>query len=153
MSSDSKLLWVAIALSLLLVGALGTLAAYSVLNPGDLDQDTTTEVATGNVSTDGDQPRASPPMAIVDCGPSDDPSAGYTVVVTNPGTATVDYQVTIELAMGTSRPVVASTEIPALDPGERQAVTVNAAGSAGSRITGCSVAAIQSDRRVLLANS
>jgi len=174
-STESKLMWVAIVLSLVLVMALGTLAVLSVLGQDDGDDNdataqTTSADTTGtdddstpaDTSTNGgvDGPAApglsigeiDPPVS-VRCERAASADQGYAVVITNQGDTATDYVVSIELTVDGARPLVASTEIPALAAGERREVIVNAAGPGGRRIADCTIAAVQSDRRVLLANS
>lgn len=171
-STESKLMWIAIVLSLVLVMALGTLAVLSVLGQDDGDDTDdaaidTTSIDTADDSTDRDDQTtdsggpASPGLAIgetdppvsVRCDRATNAERGYAVVITNQGDTTVDYVVSIELTVDGARPLVASTEIPALGAGERREVIVNAAGPGGRSISDCTIAAVQSDRRVLLANS
>lgn len=163
-STESKLMWVAIALSLLLVLALGTLAVYSVVGQDGADSDAADEAeadGVGDNGSDGGLPPASPdlianpvdPAINVRCDRAQNTSQGYAVVITNRGETTVDYVVSIELTLDGGRPLVTSTEIPALAPGERREVVVSAAGPGGRQISDCTIAAVQSDRRVLLANS
>ncbi len=165
-STESKLMWVAIALSLLLVLALGTLAVYSVIGRDDddtatADGDPSDPVNVQGETTQGTTAPASPgtggreidPPLSVRCDRATDASQGYAVIIANRGQSTIDYVVSIELTVAGSRPLVASTDVPALAPGERREVIVNAAGPGGRRISDCAIAAVQSDRRVLLANS
>lgn len=160
-STESKLMWVAIALSLLLVLALGTLAVYSVLGQdGDAADDAQAD-GDGDNDSDGGLPPASPdlianpvdPPINVRCDRAQNTNQGYAVVIANRGGTTVDYVVSIELTLEGGRPLVTSTEIPALAPGERREVVISAAGPGGRQISDCTIAAVQSDRRVLLANS
>lgn len=171
-STESKLMWVAIVLSLVLVLALGTLAVYSVLGRdgnGDSDGETAEQTTTADGTDAGPDRRGvggdpidpappgltvgelDPPLS-VRCDRATNADQGYAVVVANRGDATVDYVVAIELTVDGARPLVTSTEVPALAPGERREVIVNAAGPGGRQISDCTIAAVQSDRRVLLAN-
>ncbi len=177
-STESKLMWAAIILSLVLVMALGTLAVLSVLGQDDRDDNGDAAANTTSTETDNDSDSdadpdssdndpadagdpASPQLAVgefdppvtVRCQRSTDLDQGYAVIITNQADATIDYVVSIELTVDGGRPLVASTEVPALAAGEQREVIVNAAGPGGRRISDCTIAAVQSDRRVLLANS
>lgn len=170
-STESKLMWVAITLSLLLVLALGTLAVYSVIGQ---DDDESADGSTNGQATEagddganggpdpGDEllpasptltaDQIDPPLS-VRCDRAQNTTQGYAVVVANRGELTVDYVVSIELTVDGGQPLVTSTEISALAPGERREVVVNAAGPGGRQVADCTIVAVQSDRRVLLANS
>ncbi|MEL6982256.1 MAG: hypothetical protein AAFO29_07515 [Actinomycetota bacterium] len=165
-STESKLMWVAIVLSLILVLTLGTLAVYSVIGQDDDesaegDDEDTTNGDDGGADSGDEVPPASPdliaaqidPPLSVRCDRAPNTNQGYAVIIANLGENTVDYVVSIELTVDGAGPLVASTDVPALAPGERREVIVNTAGPGGRAISDCSIAAVQSNRRVLLANS
>jgi hypothetical protein len=152
-STETRLTRAAIALSVLLVMLLGGLAAYSVLGQDD-DPEPVNLVAPDDV-------RAYPgPQLVIEdrgrpltigCVASDDDD-GYTLLLTNRAGTAVDYTVSVSLEVDDERSVAATTEILGLQPDEQREVAVEPDRSDAS-VVGCSITAIQSDRRILLANA
>ena len=152
-STEARLTWAAIALSVLLVLVLSGLAVYSVIGrdteePADvvLDDEEGQPGPPDRVTLqDRDVPLA---IACEEAGTGD----GYAVRVANLAGAPVDLVVSVELAVDGGRSISATSDVGPLDPGEERAVAV-APVPADAEVTGCSVSAVQSDRRLLLANS
>ncbi len=163
-STESKLIWVAVVMSLLLVLALGAIATYSVLGLGGLGggQDgsasSSDDGGTGGDGGDGGGTatpvvgQVEPPVAVA-CGRVGSIDPAYAVTIANDRGVTIDYLVAVELTVAGATPLVATADVPALAPGERRTVVVDGAATGEQEITGCSIAAIQSDRRVVLATS
>ncbi|MEM9565106.1 MAG: hypothetical protein AAGA93_20955 [Actinomycetota bacterium] len=157
-SAETRLVRIAIILSVVLVAALAVLAVYSVIGQdgddevADPDQDDSTSEASGELG------RAYPGPAVdiddsrypltIGCVPATDPGSDFSVLITNRAETTVDYVVSLRLTVD-DRTVLTSTEIRDLRPDEAREVIVGPGGSAAP-VSECSVAAIQADRRIIL---
>ncbi len=162
-SAETRLVRIAILLSVVLVAALAVLAVYSVIGQDSANEGEVADPAPNGSTSEagGELGRAYPGPAVdiddsrfpltIGCVPATDPDSDFSVLITNRAATTVDYVVSLRLTVD-ERTVLTSTEIRDLRPDEAREVIVGPGGSTGP-VSECSVAAIQADRRVILSET
>lgn len=154
-TTETRLTRAAIALSVLLVLVLGALATYSVLGNDGGGAGTTVDPV-----PDDDPAYPGPHLEVDDrelplqvgCVPSAEAESGYAILMVNLAGLTVDYVVSVALVDEEGGSVWSTAVLPALAPDEERQVEVPDREVSG-RVVDCTITAVQTDRRLLLANS
>lgn len=169
-TTESRLTRAAIIMAVVLVAVLGVLATYSVLRDDGGDTDADDSADAGADGTDdsgaGDPAATGPGRAYLgphlDIGDRDRPyrvgcvrsagtDDGYVVRIANLGPSTIDYRVSVDLvADGTT--VGVTVDVPQLDTDEERDVPIPTEQMDG-QAEDCTVAVVQTDRWLLLANA
>ena len=157
-STEAYLTRAALALSVILVLLLGALAAFSVFG-GDAPVQSdiadvageTVEAPTAYPGTQYNFDDAVQPLTI-GCVPTVGNTDVYVVSITNGSDQAIDYLVTARLTPEDGPPVDAMAEISDLQPDEAREVVLVPDRSVDD-VDGCTITAVESDRRVLLINS
>lgn len=157
-STEAYLTRAAVALSVILVLLLGGLALFSVFGAeegngdevGD-DPDTTVGGPTAYPGQQYNFDDASQPLTI-GCVPTIGNTDVYVVSITNRSERAIDYLVKARLTPESGSPVDALAEVTNLQPSEAREVVL-VPDRPIDEVDACTITAIESERRVLLANS